>query len=100
MHPVLVAIIVVLVITFIAVATVLTVAAHHRQAATGREELLGKKATVVSALQPEGTVFIEGEIWQAALDQGQAQPGEEVIVTEVSGLKLRVTKPQSTSPGL
>jgi len=68
------------------------VAAHRRQAATGREELLGKTATVRTALNPEGTVLHEGEIWTAVLDKGQAEPREEVIIKRFDGLKLYVSK--------
>ncbi len=68
------------------------VVAHRRQATTGREELLGKTAVVRTALNPEGTVLHEGEIWAAVLDKGQAEPGEEVIITKYEGLKLYVTK--------
>jgi membrane-bound serine protease (ClpP class) len=70
------------------------IAAHRRQATTGREELVGKTVTVRTALEPEGTVFYEGEIWTAILDEGEAKPGEEVIVTELRGLKLKVAKKQ------
>ena len=68
------------------------VAAHRRQATTGREELLGKTATVRTALDPEGTVLHEGEIWTAVLDQGRAEPREEVIIKRFDGLKLYVSK--------
>ena len=68
------------------------IAAHRRQATTGREELLGKTATARTALVPEGTVFHEGEILTAVLDTGRAKPGEEVLITRVEGLKLYVTK--------
>lgn len=67
-------------------------AAHRRQATTGKEELVGKTAVVKTALKPEGTIFHEGEIWTAELDAGQAEPGEEVIITKSEGLKLYVTK--------
>jgi len=68
------------------------VAAHHRQATTGREELPGKTAVVRTALDPEGTVLYEGEIWTARLDQGRAEPKEEVVIDKFDGLKLFVTK--------
>ncbi len=67
-------------------------AAHRRQAATGKEDLVGKTAVVKTALKPEGTIFHEGEIWTAELDTGQAEPGEEVTITKSEGLKLYVTK--------
>jgi len=68
------------------------VAAHKRQATTGREELLGKTAVVRTPLNPEGKVLYEGEIWTAVLDQGHAEPKEEVTIKNFYGLKLYVTK--------
>ncbi len=65
---------------------------HRRQPTTGREELKGKIATVRKALTPEGTVFYKGELWTAILDEGEAKPGEEVIITKTEGLKIYVTK--------
>jgi len=65
---------------------------HRRQATTGREELLGKMAVVKVALEPEGTVLHEGELWTAILDEGRAKPGEEVMITKFEGMKLYVTK--------
>jgi len=70
------------------------VRAHRRQATTGREELPGKTAIVKVALEPEGTVLHQGELWTAILDQGRAKPGEEVIITGFEGMKLYVTKKQ------
>ena len=66
--------------------------AHRRQASTGKEELIGKTATVRTKLNPKGTIFHEGEIWKAVLDEGQAEAGEEVTITKVDGLKLYVTR--------
>ena len=66
--------------------------AHRKQASTGREELIGKRAVVKVALDPEGPVFYKGERWTAISDQGQMEPGEEVIITSVDGLMLHVTK--------
>jgi len=68
------------------------VVAHRRQATTGREELPGKTTIVRTTLDPEGTVLHEGEIWTAILDQGRAEPKEEVIIERFDGLKLYVTK--------
>lgn len=68
------------------------IGAHRRQAKTGREELVGKKAIVKQALDPEGTVFYKGERWTAISEKGRIKPGEEVIITKVDGLVLHVTK--------
>jgi membrane-bound serine protease (ClpP class) len=66
--------------------------AHRHQATTGREELVGKTAVVKVALEPEGIVFFRGERWTAVSEKGRVEPGEEVIITKVDGLKLWVTK--------
>ena len=66
--------------------------AHRHQATTGREELVGKTAIVKVALEPEGTVLFKGERWTAVSEKGRVEPGEEVIITKVDGLKLYVTK--------
>ncbi len=66
---------------------------HRQQPTTGREELKGKTAIVRTALKPEGLVFYRGDLWTAVLDgEGDAQPGEKVIITSTEGLKLHVTK--------
>ena len=65
---------------------------HQQQPTTGREELKGKTAIVKVALNPEGTILYKGELWTATIDQGEAKPGEEVIITKTEGLKLYVTK--------
>ena len=66
--------------------------AHHRQASTGWEELLGKPAKVQVALSPEGMVLFRGERWKAVSEEGTVEPGEEVIISKVDNLKLYVTK--------
>ena len=66
--------------------------AHRKQASTGKEELIGKRAVVKVALDPEGTIFYKGERWAAISEKGKVEPGEEVIITEVDGLTLHVVK--------
>jgi len=68
--------------------------AHRKQASTGREELIGKRAIVKVALAPEGTVFYKGERWTAISENDRIEPGEEVIITAVDGLILHVTRRQ------
>jgi len=68
--------------------------AHRKQATTGREELIGKRAIVKVALDPEGTVFYKGERWAAISDAGRIEPGEEVIITSIDGLTLHVVRRQ------
>jgi len=85
---------VICVIAFIAATIIWGIRAHQRQVSAGREELVGKTAEVKIALEPKGTVFIQGERWKAVSEKGRVEPGEEVIITKVDGLKLYVTKKQ------
>ncbi|MBI4188613.1 MAG: nodulation protein NfeD, partial [Chloroflexi bacterium] len=67
---------------------------HHKQAYSGREELVGKKALAKTALAPEGMVLFKGELWTAVSEAGRVEPGEEVVINKVDSLKLYVTKSQ------
>jgi membrane-bound serine protease (ClpP class) len=59
----------------------------------GVETMVGKPATVRTALDPSGFVFLDGEYWTADSDGGEAiQSGERVVVTEVHGLRLKVRR--------
>jgi len=65
--------------------------AHRRQPATGREGLVGQAGVARTRLNPDGLIFIRGEIWNATCAEG-VEPGEQVQVTAVAGLKLKVKK--------
>lgn len=63
---------------------------HRRQPATGREELVGKKALAKTLLSPQGIVLLGGERWTAVSGEGPIEPGEAVIVDRVENLTLYV----------
>ena len=71
-----------------------------RRAATGREGLVGTVGTVRRGLDPDGVVFVEGELWQATATDGGAvadpaaaiPPGTPVAVAAVDGLRLVVRR--------
>ena len=65
---------------------------HRRRPITGIEGLVGQLAVARSDLDPEGTVFLKGELWQAVVSEGSVRRGEQVEITEVSGFKLSVRK--------
>jgi len=90
--PWLIAIVTIIIAALFAFVVSRVIKAHRKQATTGREELVGKTAVVKVALDPEGTVFFKGERWEAVSDKGRVEPGEEVIITKVEGLRLQVTK--------
>ena len=90
--PWLVAIVAVGFAAFLAFTIIWGIRAHRQRVLAGREDLIGKIAEVRTAMIPKGTVFVEGENWTAISDKGRVEPGEEVLITKVDGLKLRVTK--------
>jgi membrane-bound serine protease (ClpP class) len=65
---------------------------QRRRPTTGAEGLVGQLAVARSDLEPEGTVFLKGELWRAEVSEGSVRRGEQVEITEVSGFKLRVKK--------
>ncbi len=85
-----------MVVTIFTIALVLVLIAVVRtqrsKQSTGREGMIGKTATARTALDPRGTVFVHGELWEATSESGKIEPGEEVKVTGIEGLKLRVSK--------
>ena len=68
------------------------VRSQRRRPVTGREGLVGKVAVAQTVLDPKGMVLVEGEIWTATAEGDRIEPGEEVVVTKVEGLKLDVAK--------
>ena len=84
-----IAIIIAIIIFFV---VIWSIRAHQRHIAAGKEDLVGKTAVVDIALEPKGVVLVEGERWTAITDRGRVDHEEEVIITKVEGLKLRVTK--------
>jgi membrane-bound serine protease (ClpP class) len=68
----------------------------RRAAAVGSTtapRLVGQVGLVTTALDPSGTVRVDSERWSAVSDSGEPIPeGEEVIVTDIEGLTLKVFK--------
>ncbi len=65
--------------------------AQRRKAKGGVEGLIGAIGVAETNLNPEGKVFIEGEIWDA-VSETPIEDGKEVRVVRVEGLKLIVEK--------
>lgn len=59
---------------------------------TGRHSLIGEIAAVRSPLAPSGMVFVDGELWQATMDDetGTAAIGSSVRIVDIQGVRLRV----------
>ncbi|MCE7929348.1 MAG: nodulation protein NfeD [Chloroflexi bacterium CFX7] len=58
----------------------------------GTAALVGKVAVARTPLSPDGFVFIQGERWQASLEEGAAQPGDRLRIVGAEGLRLKVQK--------
>jgi membrane-bound serine protease (ClpP class) len=80
----------------------------RRKPTTGREGLVGKVGTVRQTLEPDGIVFVNGELWLATAPNGSeaARPIAErvpVTVTGLDGLRLlvrRATPSEASAAGV
>lgn len=77
---------------FFAFAVAKAAQAQRRPAVTGREGLVGQLAQVRMPLNPEGTVFIKGELWDATAVNGPIEVGERVEILAADGFRLRVKR--------
>ena len=67
---------------------------------SSQQEMIGEIGTARSRLDPLGQIFVRGEIWSAEAPEGETiEEGEEVEVTDVRGLMLRVRKPERKPGG-
>ena len=57
----LIIVVIVAVVAFLTFAIIYGIRAHQLKVAAGREDLIGRTAEVTSAMEPKGTVRIEGE---------------------------------------
>jgi membrane-bound serine protease (ClpP class) len=64
-------------------------------AQVGVETMVGRGGIARSDLDPLGYVYVNGEYWSAEADGEQVHEGDRVIVTAITGLKLRVRKQAS-----
>lgn len=69
---------------------------HARRApvASGASALIGRTGVVESPLDPRGRVRVDSESWTAIAEHGEGRidAGEEVLVTDLEGVTLRVAR--------
>jgi membrane-bound serine protease (ClpP class) len=84
---------------FLVVVT-LAIRAQRRRVTVGPEALIGLIGVARTELSPAGMVLVGGELWSAQVeDRSKAlAKGDEVEVTSVEGLRLRV-RPRGEPPG-
>jgi membrane-bound ClpP family serine protease len=77
----------------VALAVIVLLLWRHKKAGMGRIELIGRNGTVESALEPEGAVIVDGEVWRARARGGATlRIGERVRVVGASGHLLEVER--------
>ncbi len=74
----------------------LALSSHRRTVATGREEMIGAEATVLSWSGGTGQVRTHGERWRAVAERSFAE-GDTVRITELDGLTLKVAAEDDTA---
>jgi membrane-bound serine protease (ClpP class) len=67
----------------------IAIRARRNKAMTGPQGLIGDVGVARTPLAPEGKIFVQGEIWNAVASVN-VNPGEQVRVSAVDGLLLRV----------
>lgn len=76
-------------------AVVLRAALRTRRAPVmvGTQALVGRAGVALSALAPDGRVRLDGEVWSAHAVDDHIAAGEPVLVLNVEGVTLQVTRP-------
>jgi membrane-bound serine protease (ClpP class) len=69
---------------------------HLQRAMSGAAGMVGERGVAVTALAPEGQVFVHGEYWHAVSEEPIGAK-EAIEILEVKDLKLRVRRAQKIS---
>ena len=65
--------------------------ARHAKVVTGQQGMVGAVGEARTDIDPEGKVFIQGELWNAHAPS-RVGIGEQVVVRKIEGLELEVEK--------
>jgi len=69
----------------------IAIKARRNKVVTGRQGLLGAIGEARTEIDPEGKVFVLGELWNAHAPT-RVNRGEHVVVRKVDGLELEVER--------
>ena len=72
----------------------IAIRARHNKVVTGAQGLIGALGQACTDIDPEGKVFVQGELWNAHAPS-RVEIGEPVVVRKVEGLELEVEKAAS-----
>ena len=67
-----------------------------RKPMNGKEGLIGEIGDAITVLNPDGTVKVHGELWQASTTTEKIAKGESIRVTGITNLKLQVERYKPT----
>jgi membrane-bound serine protease (ClpP class) len=65
--------------------------ARRNKVVTGEQGMIGSLGEARTDIDPEGKVFVQGELWNAHAPS-RVQMGEQVVVRKIDGLELEVEK--------
>lgn len=67
----------------------MAIRAQRGKSVTGEEGMIGEQGVAQTLIDPQGRVFVHGEIWSARAPE-RIEPGSRIEVTGVEGLELEV----------
>jgi len=70
----------------------IAVRAHAKKVFTGKEGLVGEIGTASTRINPEGKVFVMGEIWNAESEEDIPKGSKVEIIEVLKNLKIKVKK--------
>ena len=77
-------------VSFVVACVVFAAWLHHRKGAGGELRLAGRVGVVVNALEPEGAVLVDGELWRARAQSGDRIARGRVRIVGARGHWLEV----------
>ena len=66
--------------------------AKKRKVETGEQGMIGAEGITITALNPNGQVRVQGELWNAESNEEKIAKDIKITVTEIRGLLLKVKK--------
>lgn len=63
---------------------------RNRPVVTGDNAIIGHTGIARTAIDPNGMVFVQGELWQATTQGPPVEAGERIVVTAIDGIRLTV----------
>lgn len=80
------------ILTVVWILIALGLQAMRKPYVTGKEDIVNSLGVAQTDLAPEGKVFVDGTLWNAVSDEGNIQAGADVVIVEVTKLRIRVRK--------